>query len=200
MTPFLGRKSSRDTFTLAGWLFADLFLGLAMVFLISNTQAMSVPTTTPIPVTQSPSMALGGRSATRAAPTATPRPLTATPTPSPTPTVPVGIEQQALIVRVQVQEPSRLFSRESLTLQHLREDLTAQFSAYEGRRAGIVITEGNMTSISEGVRLAEMGNAVLEELFPRLFRGAVKKAYWRDPSVNSPAGTLTFEVFLFSEP
>jgi hypothetical protein len=48
MTPFRRRKRNRrDMIVLGGWLFADLLLGLAMVFLVANTVGSPPPTPTP---------------------------------------------------------------------------------------------------------------------------------------------------------
>lgn len=41
------RRSQRDMFALGGWLFADLLLGLAMIFAVANTVGQAPPTPTP---------------------------------------------------------------------------------------------------------------------------------------------------------
>jgi len=41
------RRSRRDMFVLGGWLFADLLLGLAMLFAVANTVGQEPPTPTP---------------------------------------------------------------------------------------------------------------------------------------------------------
>ncbi|HYH12570.1 MAG TPA: hypothetical protein VD789_09480 [Thermomicrobiales bacterium] len=48
MNPFRRRKRTRrDMIVLGGWLFADLLLGLAMIFLVANTVGAPPPTPTP---------------------------------------------------------------------------------------------------------------------------------------------------------
>ena len=42
-------RSQRDMIVLGGWLFADLLLGLAMLFLTANTVGQAPPTATPPP-------------------------------------------------------------------------------------------------------------------------------------------------------
>ena len=95
----------RDTFSLAGWLFADLLLGLSMIFLVSNTQASEVtptPSMTSTPTSTSTStqtrtptqtstttetfiLIIGG--SPTATPTVSPHPTdTSTPTATLTPT------------------------------------------------------------------------------------------------------------------
>jgi hypothetical protein len=50
MHPFRRRKRNRrDMIVLGGWLFADLLLGLAMIFLVANTVGAPPPTPTPTP-------------------------------------------------------------------------------------------------------------------------------------------------------
>src|SRR5215216_2147929 len=41
------KRGERDMIVLGGWLFADLLLGLAMVFLTANTVGQAEPTPTP---------------------------------------------------------------------------------------------------------------------------------------------------------
>lgn len=41
------RRTRKDMFTLGGWLFADLLLGLAMLFAVANTVGQAPPTPTP---------------------------------------------------------------------------------------------------------------------------------------------------------
>jgi len=41
------RRTQRDMFVLGGWLFADLLLGLAMIFAVANTVGQAPPTPTP---------------------------------------------------------------------------------------------------------------------------------------------------------
>lgn len=50
MNPFRRRRRTRrDMIVLGGWLFADLLLGLAMIFLVANTAGSPPPTPTPTP-------------------------------------------------------------------------------------------------------------------------------------------------------
>lgn len=50
MNPFRRRRRNRrDMIVLGGWLFADLLLGLAMIFLVANTVGAPPPTPTPTP-------------------------------------------------------------------------------------------------------------------------------------------------------
>lgn len=41
------RRTRRDMIVLGGWLFADLLLGLAMLFAVANTVGQAPPTPTP---------------------------------------------------------------------------------------------------------------------------------------------------------
>ncbi|MFM9107261.1 MAG: hypothetical protein ACKOWF_11260 [Chloroflexota bacterium] len=49
MNPPRRRRSERDMIALGGWIFADLLLGLAMLFFTANTVGQPPPTPTPLP-------------------------------------------------------------------------------------------------------------------------------------------------------
>ena len=44
------RRTRRDMITLGGWLFADLLLGLSLLFLVANTVGSGPPPPTPTPM------------------------------------------------------------------------------------------------------------------------------------------------------
>lgn len=50
------RTSQRDMIALGGWIFADLLLGLAMLFFTANTVGQPPPTPTPVPPTATPNL------------------------------------------------------------------------------------------------------------------------------------------------
>src|SRR4051794_35341427 len=94
----------RDTMSLAGWLYADLMLGLAMLFFVFNTvgpEPLPSPTVTPTR-TPTPSATPTATTTSTPTPTATETPIrpTATETPIPppteTPTVPSGLDKQSV--------------------------------------------------------------------------------------------------------
>ena len=188
----MSKRQQRDTFSVVGWLFADLFLGIAMLFLVANTQGDITPTPTPTPtatLTPTPT------------PTATST-LTLTPslTPSATPTVAIGIEQSPVVIEVELSDPALLLTGNTRVYTQLQTSLRNKLQKYTDRRAGIIITEGYMESITEGVKMAEKANEILVSTFPSTFSGAVQKAYWRSTSPIRPAGTIIVEIFFFNQP
>ena len=61
MQPYKRKKRTRrDMFVLGGWLFADLLLGLAMLFAVANTVGQAPPTPTPTATTTPPSGGCSG--------------------------------------------------------------------------------------------------------------------------------------------
>lgn len=190
----------RDTISLAGWLFADLFLGLAMLFLVFNTigdedSLLSATSTSETPkvfrtVTPSPAITL-----TKPLQTSIPtHPLT----PTVKATVPVGLDLVPGFVTVNI-VPQLLLSNNSSEIDTLTELLRARFKTYGDRRVGLVITLGYHKEVGSGIALAKKANMILRELYPEMFNGAVMKTFWYSLDENHPAGTITFEVYFFAQ-
>ena len=170
----------RDTMSMAGWLFADLLLGLAMLFFVFGTrstpESVVLPTYTPYPPTATVAPT------STVAPTYTPYPTgtaapTYTPYPTPTP-VPSGLEPSPIYFTLEAAAQEG----ESLTSARLENEfrgaIRRELAVYGERQAGFVIIFGyvdNATSISEGTVLAQMVETWLTEEWPEMFNGAAMK-------------------------
>lgn len=198
----------RDTFSLAGWLFADLLLGLAMLFLVFNTKATYIPntlTSTPSP-TKTPSQTpspkeerINKKSINKIISTHTPTPNKQVNTlPKITATANIGLElipsHESVFVNAE-----RVLKNDPKVLHSLRNQIIADFKKYEGRKVGLVITLGYHGNVGDGVRLAKIANNILIEEYPEVFNGAVTKPFWWINDTLHQTGTITFEFYFFSK-
>ena len=199
----------RDSFSIAGWLFADLLLGLSMIFLVSNTQA-SDPSPTPgithtatatstFTQTWTPTATetVSALVATTPSPTSTPTPtstasttatFTRTPVPTktatPTQVPPAMLIQEPVVVIVKV-TPDLLFaSNDAVRAEEessAKKQIQALFAEYEDvQRAGIVLSFGMSDKPSEGNRLALAMNELLGETLPIVFVSGARGTVFRD--------------------
>lgn len=170
-----------DPLGLVGWVFADLLLGLAVVFLATqpgdpsagrNTTATAVPTTT-----------------TTTAPVAT------------TTTLPAGVDRQYLCFRV-FADPQVLLSPPSpirdqyvgLLAEQVRRALDALDA--RSRRAGIVISFGRATTPGEGRDIAQRFNDIVLPEIPRVFGNSASRAFWDgQPTSEAPYGSVAVNVY-----
>jgi hypothetical protein len=197
------KRSYQDTVSLAGWLFADLLLGLAMLFLVINsvgTEPASTPTATKtnIPVPPSPTPTTS--------PTATPTPIktspptrtplimpTVTHTRSPIPTSKATVQESA---RIGLDlKPVEIIIRPD---QNFKEVVERGLLSYKNRRAGLVLTFGYQPETGKGVDSAANSYRVLTNLYPVMFQDTINKSFWWDVSPDKPAGTLRFEIYFFT--
>lgn len=162
-----------NTFSLAGWLLADMVLAIMVVFMAVS--ALGVEQLPP---------------AVGTTPEATPTP---TPTPSPTP-APVSVHRNGYCKAFMVDAAGLIAGREPAR-QAARDRIQKEFEPLKGARAAIVITFGTGADVSAGQRLAvavndlilgKTGPAILPEVFtsaaePRSYgyghRGLVGKVW-----------------------
>jgi hypothetical protein len=162
----------RDSISLAGWLFADLFLGLAMLFLIFNTQGteisyLNLVTSTPtLPPTSSISIAQ---------------------TPTVDPSYEVGLDLVPHYITIPNSDDNSIKNQISQTLEQ-----------FPNKRAGLVITLGYHDEIRKGMALANKVNGSLKELYPIMFSNAVMKPFWYSIDQNHPIGTVVAEIYFFT--
>jgi hypothetical protein len=199
----------RDTFLLSGWLFADLLLGLAVVFLVAlpggNIKPVVVP---PTPTaTHTPTSTA----------TNTPSPLpTSTPTYTPTPTLTQTPTATATPIPTATPKPDLVLSQQSITFvlradadkllrgdpgekQRLLASLKSQVANYHNKKAGIVLTFGASSRADDGKALARAANALLDDpSVSDIFSSAVKREYI-DLSTGKRRGDIELEVFFFAE-
>lgn len=205
------KKRLHDTMMLSGWVFADLLLGLMMIFLVTARGAPPSPTS-PAPPTETPTptrtstitptvLILGTPAATL------PRTNTPTPTPSristspvaPTNTPQVSISQKSIEFSFTVdydrlldsQETEAEFERIRTTVNDL---LQSRFNARQ--RAGIVLTFAGGPNSNENSRIARAINEWLPEQMPTLFdSGTVFRPFI---DLTRPRGTVIVEVYVFT--
>lgn len=219
----------RDTVSLSGWIYADLLLGLMVLFLVSTrgaTPEQLVPpsTATPTPTTTltataSLSASLTPTPTNTATPTRTPTPTaTRTPTSTATRTPTLTITPQAFVVGLNP-TPYRVTLRVSPSLipgimagkadarataqAQLRRQMHYCFANMRGQ-AGMVLTFGSNPDPNIGNRLAALANALLREEYEDLFARQRAEAVMRDyhTITTNPAqnGVIELEVFFITLP
>ncbi|WP_330239711.1 hypothetical protein [Streptomyces sp. NBC_00525] len=142
---------------LAGWLFADMLLVLALV-----------------------SMGDRGDPLAAEASGASPRPSASTsataPKPKPSPTGPRSVERKP----VKFEVTASAGDTDAMVSQ-----LTRKTARYKGRTAAFVITFGNAPETGVGQAYAEEINKALKVARPTMFRGATPRNFWSKGSTGS---------------
>lgn len=201
----------RKTVPIAGWLFADLLLGLAMLFITSMVGLIPPP----LSATWTPTLS---RTATPTA-TLTTIPRTGTPggqigvptpTLTPTPTPGFGLNSTPFTVTWRVDPalmPSIAANPNSPAVAAARDQLAQQvrecFQKFSGKaRAGIVLNFGGNPSPTTGNQLAGILSGVLRRELSTVFsptQTAFKDMHAAEnhPLVN---GTVETEVYFVSGP
>lgn len=214
---------------LSGWLFADLLLGIAMLFLASTPGAplrlTPVPTVTPTPTATPTATATTTPAPTNTpsatlTPTATPT-LTPTSTPTLTPTPAQVLDQQAFKMGGEASDDAALFKVDADKLlrgnaaareqerERIRAYLHLIFDPLVGKRkAGFVLTFGTSPDGAEGNQLAlEVNKLLIEEptqpgqpSLKLLFGGAIFRNY-HILAENQPArrGDIEMEIYFSAQ-
>lgn len=139
---------------LAGWLFADLLLALAVILL----GTMAAPPT-------------ASESQPRSTPSATPTP---TPSPSPTTSTPVGIDPNPFVVEIEV-NTAALLARQPAERARVGREIRELTQPSNGRRAGLVLLWGYNPNLSTGIQLAERTKPIMLTYRPVMFTGTATK-------------------------
>ncbi|MGB8646365.1 MAG: hypothetical protein WCF84_14095 [Anaerolineae bacterium] len=198
----------RSTFFLAGWLFADLLLGLTMVFMVSMPTVKLTPTATLVPtitVIPTPTATLTATPMAMSTPTRTAT-LTATPTATPTvlgTEVPNGLNPVPVTRTYHVNIAPFLgtsdfykqIERERI-LGLLRYDL----SPFSGKHAGFVLTFGTVSASrpSDGNQIAEEVNALLKRALPDIFGAAAAEGYHNLSADSSQFGDVEVRIYFMN--
>jgi hypothetical protein len=168
------RSSHNNTITV-GWLFADLLLALAMIFLIANTT----------------------NSAPKIVAKATPTPIpTATLSPTPTPIPRLETSYQPFVILI---DSEGLLNGDQNAINQVKQQIRAQHFL-QGRNAGLVIVYGGAPTtddIETAKKVASRVYDVMRSLGKEHF--AFSRASYYDPLFNLGASTdeITIHVFLF---
>jgi hypothetical protein len=197
----------RDIFSLAGWLFADLLLGLSILFLVIGMDKIDNLLTKPgISPNETPALSLTSTlfqnktyNPTRTItititliPSLTPYPTstsypTYTPYPTLLPTSLIGLDREPAIIYV--------YKNENLYNKMLQE-----LSNYPNRRAGFVLIFGYNLSPRLGVNLARDVGEKIKDWFPNIFPISMptRNLYW-EPDLTGETGTIRLEIFFINE-
>ena len=217
------RTNRRDTVLISGWVYADLLLGLMILFLVSTKgvdPVTLVPTMTPTPTaTSTPTVSPSPtRTATRLpvltstptgtlSPSSTPVP-TDTPTPTATPTtVVVGVSKVAFetVLRVKQDLLPGFFANDAQALKAVDAHLTPQirhcFESLSGKAsAGIVLAFGANADAGRGNRLAAAATKILLREYPDLFRNALVYNYHELTTRPADIGTISLKIHFITAP
>ncbi|WP_281154779.1 hypothetical protein [Streptomyces sp. HYC2] len=147
MSP-LKRRPRFTPLHLAGWLFADMLLVLALVSMGDRGDP------------------LAAQAAARPSPSADPTPSTK---PTPTATGPRSVERKPVKLRLTaaVGDTARM-----------AEELRAATARYEGRSAAFVLTFGQAPEPGAGQAYAREVNKSLREARPKMFTDATTRDFW----------------------
>jgi hypothetical protein len=162
----------RDTFAVAGWLFADLMLALVVVFVASAVPPRPVAEAAPA-VTASPTV--------RTTPT-----TAAAPTPSPT-----SCLRTAVLRKNNLKVPGRSGGRPPTDSTILRA-----FRRFEGQQVGLLLTYGHGVTPAAGAKIAAQVNRLLRVKMPEtVTRRTILEDFFNDVG---GVGTVTFDVYLLA--
>lgn len=204
----LMRKSShirirRDTSLLTGWLFADLLLGLMVIFLVSAPGAplpqpkTSTPTPTLTPTVTSTPTATPTQTVTPP-PTSTP---TVSPTPSPTATpVPIlSLEQTPVSFAFRV-NPDAFLDQRANEIDRVLQEIRDRLAPLNGRRAGIVLSFGNASRPDRATALSRQFNLLLHQAMPTLIDSrTITRDYIQLSNDLEKQGLIEVEVYIYTQ-
>ncbi|MEO3766123.1 hypothetical protein [Streptomyces sp. B8F3] len=143
-----GRRSGRlHPLHLAGWLFADVLLVLALIAMGDQGDPAA---------------------ARQSEPGASASPGAESPKPSPRPSGPRAVERKPVKVAVEADSSDRT---------RIIEQLRKATAKHEGSQAAIVLTFGHHQDAGAGVAYARRINSLLDEARPRMFRGATTRDF-----------------------
>ena len=164
-----------------GWLFADLLLALAMLFLVANTIGAT----------------------TKAKPISTPTPIpkpTVSPTVTPSPRLELTKHRTTLNV-----DPIGLLNDSADAIQHVEQQFTAGpfLSLLHGRCVGFVVALGGALNGDPDIATNVAGKVynILRRLNKDRYTSAFKMATYYDPLFTGfyPPDEVVLDIYLFSK-
>lgn len=165
---------SRSLFSIAGWLFADLLLALAVIFISANTLG-----TRPVRVVKP----------------ATPIPITVTPQITPI----LELHHQRLILYIT--DPKKLIGDDTNTIEQLKQQVIAE-PVLQGRLAGLVIVYGGAPTTSQihnAVLIAKKVMVALQSLTSDNYSVFSNTSYYDPLYLLGGKNTIvTIDVYLFA--
>jgi hypothetical protein len=179
MNPY---QSSNDTMLLTGWLFADLLLGLMMIFLVSLTGVPSLPkgegtgaaTHTPTATATHTPTATATDTPTVAPTSDTSAPVVTAPPLTPTPAIGLSTVPITLTLQIEEQQIDNFLQGGEEQVALIRQQLENQVQDGAGTdKFGFVLIFGHSGSPAEGNLLASKTGQLLQESLPELFEYTV---------------------------
>jgi hypothetical protein len=177
----MSRRSSKsgtgiNLFNATGWLFADLFVALAMAFLVANTVG-----TIPPPFTH-------------ATPTPTPTPMI-----TPTPIPPRALDLKPITITLRV-DPAALLTNNPQEIASIEQQVRA-VPQLSGRSAGLVLAFGGASGVnpSYGLQVAQkVDTDVLTALGSQgyVFQNTVYREFF---NLDLPPSTVSIDVYVFKQ-
>lgn len=165
------RRAARPRFnslTLAGWLFADMLLVLALVAMGDQGDPVKA-------------------AAAKSRPGASPGPSSSpSPSPSPTPSGPRAVERRAVEISLDAGP-----SDSDRIVRQLRE----RTQAHKGRTAAFVLTFGRNPEVGGGVDYARHVNALLVQARPEMFTGATTRDFFVQ---GASGGHADIEIYFYT--
>jgi len=195
-------NDTRSTFGLAGWLLADLLLGLSMFFFVADSRGrLPAPTPTEtlmptIPLTPIPTMTL------TPTPTMTPTTIpTSTFTPSATHShvatqrAPlINNEPQCVNIRV---SPRELLRGTQDEIADIIDQINYKIPHFADTHIGIALIWGHgRPGMDEGVQIAQAVRDILKEKYGQAFRDAATKSLYFN---YGDVGNIQLEFYFFSD-
>jgi len=182
--------------TSAGWLFADLLLALAMLFLIANTVTLPKPPTVAVKPTATPT------------PTLAPTP-TFTPTPSPTPVLGQRVleSQFCRITLTDSSQPDTLANNFDFAKTTIEPQING-IGFLKGRKVGTVIAFGGVDDVTNpndqtrGVGMASQVYKVLQDMEASNPNSPFHGASYYDPLFTgyTGSGNIRVDIYLVERP
>lgn len=186
-----------DTVAIAGWLFADLLLGIGLLFFVADSRGTPfTPVPTLVTATASPTFPPW------ATLTATPRAPTATPVG--TPGTKIGLNPTPY--RVVLRTDPELFlrrktDRRGTAEKRFQDQIQECLGRTKSSRVGLVLATGSNPDATNGRLLAQSAINLLKQYSAPFEPSTVYKDYFNlsgdDPSIN---GTVELEVFYIEDP
>ncbi|MER5424695.1 hypothetical protein [Streptosporangium roseum] len=196
------RRTSTSTL-LAGWLFADLLLGLTIIMLGAQAPPPSpvrplADATQPPPDPTQPqpeaSRPLADATQLASEPTPSPaeespvRPPSPSPVPSPCTGRVGGVRAKPITISFQVTPDAH----DDILAAQIRQELRKHRDRLAGQHAGMVLTFAADGGTGNGVRLATRVNTAIREAYPRIFGTAVTRNFH---DLDAPGGSISMEIY-----
>ncbi|MDH6226798.1 hypothetical protein [Streptomyces sp. MJP52] len=170
MSPAPRRARRFNPLHLAGWLFADMLLVLALVSMGDRADPLAAE-------------AAAARPSPSASASASASP---SPSPSPTRTGPRSLELKPVKIRVVAAA-----GKQAAMVRQIREAT----ERHEDREAALVLTFGEAPDTGQGQAYADEVNKALGKARPEMFGDAVRRPFWQG---SRTSGSASLEIYFYT--